>query len=306
MRPKTRKSPLVLRKSSFSRLILRWYAQSARQFPWRNEKDPYRILVSEVMLQQTQTGRALEKYPQFIKRFPTFSSLADAGASSVIRAWRGMGYNKRAVHLHQLAKIVATHHGGILPGDIDKLLSLPGIGKYTAHALACFAFHKHVPVVDTNIRRVLSRVFPAQTQHKDIWELAALSLPQRNAYDWNQALMDLGSTICTVNNPKCDVCPVSRLCPSSFRVKRTRTHRPMTELSRNGLPDRIYRGRIVETLRHRTPGKHIAISRLGPQIKATYSRRDEAWLVRLMRRLERDGLVQLRQSKRGLAASLAQ
>jgi A/G-specific adenine glycosylase len=258
------------------------------------------------MLQQTQTSRVVEKYPRFIRRFPTFSSLARAKTSSVIRAWRGMGYNKRSVHLHQLAKIVSAHHRGKLPGNIDELMSLPGIGKYTAHALACFAFHGRVPVVDTNIRRVLSRVFPAQARYKDIWELAALSLPQRDAYDWNQALMDLGSTVCTAHSPQCNICPVSRLCPSSFRVKKTPIYRSTSEPSRDGLPDRIYRGRIVETLRHHPSGKHTTISIIGPRIKASYSRRDEVWLGRLMKKLEKDGLIQLKQSKRGLAASLAQ
>ncbi len=306
MRSHAGKHPRLPRKSSFSRMILHWYSRSAREFPWRNENDPYRILVSEVMLQQTQTSRVAEKYPPFIRRFPTFWSLARAPISSVIRAWRGMGYNRRAVHLHRLAKTVTAEHRGKLPEDIGQLMLLPGVGAYTAHAIACFAFRRHVPVVDTNIRRVLSRFFPSEAQRTDMWELAALTLPARKASDWNQALMDLGSTICTANNPGCDRCPVSRICPSSFRVRKVRTERSTTEPSRDGLPDRIYRGRIVEALRHRSSRSQIAVSRLGPTIKTSWSRRDEAWLIRLMMKLEKDGLVRLRKSNRGLAVSLAQ
>ncbi|HTP14083.1 MAG TPA: A/G-specific adenine glycosylase [Bacteroidota bacterium] len=258
------------------------------------------------MLQQTQVSRVAEKYPRFIKRFPSFSSLARARVSTVIRSWQGMGYNNRAVRLHRLARTVVSDHRGELPDNIGELLSFPGIGRYTAHAVACFAFHRHLPVVDTNIRRVLSRVFPDQAKRNDMWDLATVALPQRNASGWNQALMDLGSTICTSARPRCAGCPVSRLCPSAFRVKGIRPATTRPEPSRDGLPDRIYRGRIVELLRNHPGSRRTSVSTIGRRIKPSFSRRDEAWLIRLMKRLERDGLVHLKNSKRGHTASLAQ
>ncbi len=298
------KPSLGNRKPSITNLILRWYSRSARDLPWRDEKNPYRILVSEVMLQQTQISRVMEKYPRFIKRFPTLSSLAGASTATVIRAWKGMGYNNRAVRLQKLARTVSASKGERLPRTVYDLESLPGIGRYTANAVACFAFGQQVPVVDTNIRRVLNRIYLLQAKRLDIWELARLSLPERRAYDWNQALMDLGSTICTASNPKCGICPVLKLCPSSFRVKKNRIVRPRTEASHDGLPNRIYRGRIVETLRYYPLGKYVSTTQLGPRIKDSYSVRDQSWLIRLMKGLQKDGLIDLTRTKVGLAASL--
>jgi A/G-specific adenine glycosylase len=274
--------------------------------PWRGEKKPYRVLLSEIMLQQTQANRVMEKYPKFLKRFPDFAALARARTSSVIRAWTGMGYNSRAVRLQLLARTLLRESRGKLPENIDRLQSLPGIGKYTAHALACFAFKKNVPVVDTNVTRVLNRVYPLQAKKCDIWKLAERALPGRNAYHWNQALMDLGSTICTSSTPKCSVCPLVRLCPSSFRVNRSHRSPRLSEPSRDGLPNRIYRGRIVDVLRRASPKHYVPLTKLGRQIKRTYSKRDAPWLVGLVNRLQKDGLVSLKQTKTGLHASLPQ
>ncbi|HEY6952331.1 MAG TPA: A/G-specific adenine glycosylase [Bacteroidota bacterium] len=284
--------------------IFRWYSRSARDLPWRNEHDPYRILVSEVMLQQTQVSRVVEKYPGFIAQFPGIGRLARARISTVIRAWKGMGYNSRAVRLHQLAWNVLRNHGGRIPTDIEALRSLPGIGKYTAHAVSCFAFGQRVPVVDTNVERVLGRLFPSQARRLDIWDLASRVLPSRNASRWNQALMDLGSTICTARNPKCGACPVAGLCPSSFKANRPPNVHLKAEPSRNGLPNRIYRGRIVELMRNLPPRKFMAVSQIGPRIKPAYSDRDERWLAELLGRLEQDGLLTLGRSNSGLTASL--
>ena len=139
--------------------VLRWYRQNGRTLPWRGEQDPYRVLVSEVMLQQTQVSRVLEKYPLFLKQFPTLRALARAERSSVIRAWRGMGYNNRAVRLHLLAQTVVNSHGGVLPRTEEELTLLPGIGRYTARALLSSVFHIPVPVVDVNVHRFFSRLF---------------------------------------------------------------------------------------------------------------------------------------------------
>ena len=148
------------------------------------------------MLQQTQVNRVEQKYPEFLRRFPTFRSLASARTSNVIRAWAGMGYNNRAIYLQQTALRVVREFNGRLPRDINVLQRLPGIGRYTANAIACFAFGHQTAVVDTNVRRVLSRLFPLQMQTMDEWDLAEWILPKGNAYDWNQALMELGGALC--------------------------------------------------------------------------------------------------------------
>jgi len=291
-------------KSTIINQVFRWYSRSARRLPWRGEKDPYRILVSEIMLQQTQVSRVLQQYPRFLKRFPDFTALARARTSSIIRAWKGMGYNNRAVRLQRLARNVLGEYNGKLPTTIEDLLSLPGIGRYTAHAVACLAFNRHLPVVDTNVRRVLSRLFLPHAKRMETWELAEKVLPKRGASRWNQALMDLGATICTAVNPKCRACPVQKKCPSAFKVSNSRRVSKGTEPSRDGLPNRIYRGRIVDVLRHSKPERHVPISRLGRQIKESYSRHDEDWLKGLMKGLEKDGLVALKKTKAGFAASL--
>lgn len=256
------------------------------------------------MLQQTQVSRVLQKYPQFLRRFPSFSSLARARTSSVIRAWKGMGYNNRAIRLQQLARIVNTKYRGRLPESVEELQSLPGVGKYTAHALACIVFKQQVPVVDTNVKRVLERLFPVESKRLGPWQLAELVLPGSNAHLWNQALMDLGATICNSSNPTCDVCPVVKFCPSSFRVRRRNVIIKKREPSHDGLPNRIYRGRIVDALRHARQNSFVSLKRLGLQIKDSYSTHDEKWLVGLLKNLEKDGLLVLHNTKSGPAASL--
>ncbi len=301
-----RKLSFGIRKSSIIKRIFRWYSRTARELPWRGERAPYRILISEVMLQQTQVSRVLLKYPQFLKRFPNFGSLARANTSSVIREWKGMGYNNRAVRLQRLARIVYGDFGGKLPTSIEELQSLPGVGKYTAHALACLAFNQRVPVVDTNIIRVLGRMFPFETNRMDIWNVAELVLPKRKAHVWNQALMDLGATICTSRSPNCEVCPVANLCPSAFQIQK-KTMTPMTkEPSRDGLPNRIYRGRIVDELRLSRRNTFVPVAKLGKRIKHTFSGNDKRWLDLLIKDLEKDGLIILKQTKSGIAASLPQ
>ncbi len=248
----------------------------------------------------------LLKYPRFIKHFPSFASLARAKASSVIREWKGMGYNNRAIRLQRLAQIVVSRHHGKLPKSIEALQSLPGIGRYTAHAVACLVHGQNVPVVDTNVKRVLSRLFPLSVRKVDSWEIAEKILPSRNAHIWNQALMDLGATICVASSPKCGICPVARFCPSSFKVRRPVASRRISEPSRDGLPDRIYRGRIIDVLRNAKDDNPVPLHRIGRKIKDPFAARDKNWLLRLMKSLERDGLISLKSTPRGTTASLAQ
>jgi A/G-specific adenine glycosylase len=292
------------KRSQLRRLILSWYRKHARAFPWRSTKNPYRILLSEVMLQQTQTARVNRIYPRFLNQFPGFEELARARISTLIRAWRGMGYNGRVLRLHRAAQIVRDRYKGKLPDDIQDLMALPGIGNYTARAIACFAFGQVVPVVDTNVTRVFSRIFPRDRSAKDAWQLARSILPERNAYEWNQALMELGATVCTARAPRCDDCPIRKLCPSAFRLSAIEVKSRTKEPGRDGIPNRIYRGRIVDVLRKLHDGKTIEASDLGAMIKVKYTRRDRRWLLGLICRLEEDGLLSVRRRGNRLLLSL--
>jgi A/G-specific adenine glycosylase len=204
---------IVARKSmphpQFRRKLLAWYARAARDLPWRRTRDPYAIVVSEFMLQQTQVSRVSEYYPRFLERFPTIEHLARARPKAVMEAWDGLGYYARARNLHQLAKELSAVSGQ-LSDDPEELVKLPGIGRYTAGAVACFAYEKPVPAVDTNVKRVLERVF----RTKDVWGLAAAIVPKngKRAWRFNQALMELGALVCTARSPKCPECPVNRDC----------------------------------------------------------------------------------------------
>ena len=196
----------------FIRKLLTWYRRNARKLPWRDTRNPYAILVSEFMLQQTQVSRVLEYYPRFLKRFPTLKRLARSRPQAVREVWDGMGYYARARNLHSLAREVVRDHAGRLPADIETLRTLPGVGPYTAGAVACFAYEKPVPAVDTNVKRVLTRVFaPA-----NVWEFAATLTPKKGKTAWtfNQAVMELGALVCTARKPKCPACPVRRECRS--------------------------------------------------------------------------------------------
>jgi len=207
---------------SFTRKLLAWYKRNARVLPWRETRNPYAILVSEFMLQQTQVSRVLDYYPRFLKRFPTIETLARARPKTVREAWDGMGYYARAANLHALAKQVAET-GYRIPDDPEDLRTLPGVGRYTAGAVACFAYEKPVPTVDTNVRRVLERAFGS----KDVWKLAEKLVPKKGERAWrfNQALMELGALVCTARKPKCPECPVRSDCLADRSMERIRSPR---------------------------------------------------------------------------------
>lgn len=217
---------------SFTRKLLAWYKRNARVLPWRKTRNPYAILVSEFMLQQTQVSRVLEYYPRFLKRFPTIGSLARSQPKAVREAWDGLGYYARARNLHQLAREVRRRHDGTLPDDPESLRTLPGVGRYTAGAVACFAHEKPVPTVDVNVSRVLRRVFLGEgSREKDVWVLAEKLVPKNGERAWrfNQALMELGALVCTARRPKCPECPVRSDCRavrSGIRIRNPRSARP--------------------------------------------------------------------------------
>jgi len=296
---KRRKLDITLKhKSLLNARVLRWYRKNGRELPWRNEHDPYRILVSEVMLQQTQVSRVLTKYSRFLLRFPSMKRLAKARTSHIIKAWEGMGYNNRALRLQRLALAVSEKHNGGLPQSIEELEALPGIGRYTAHALACFSFGQRVPVVDTNIRRVLTRVLPPRGRtsspgEEEIWILAESLLPRQHVHDWNQALMDLGATICTAAHPRCNLCPLADLCPSAHQVRRRKPAVTKSEPGRGGIPNRIYRGRTIQALRELKTREVMTSSALARKIKPDFKSVDRRWFESLLRGLEKDGLVRI-------------
>jgi A/G-specific adenine glycosylase len=212
---------------SFTRKLLAWYKRNARVLPWRQTRNPYAILVSEFMLQQTQVSRVLDYYPRFLKRFPTLNVLARSRPKAVMEAWDGLGYYARARNLHALAKQLSAT-GYRLPADPDALQELPGVGRYTAGAVACFAYEKPVATVDTNVSRVLGRVFlgrETKTGKRETWDLAERLVPKEGERAWrfNQALMELGALICTARKPKCPECPVRNDCLAVRRAGQTRT-----------------------------------------------------------------------------------
>jgi A/G-specific adenine glycosylase len=282
------------------RAVLAWFAQSARDLPWRRTRDPYAILVAELMLQQTQVDRVVPKYSSFLAQFPSFAALSAAPAADVIRAWQGLGYNRRAVRLQRIAQAVCTRYAGKLPDTIDGLAALEGVGRYTAAAVACFAFGRQEPVLDTNVRRVLGRIAygpqgPRVGGPAAQWALAAQALPEGSAYAWNQALMDLGASVCTERGPKCFLCPVAPWCRAAGRVVPMLRERKARYDTAGAAPyagsSRYYRGRIVERLRRLADGEALSPRDLGAAIRPDYAAEDAAWLDDLLRGLERDGLV---------------
>jgi A/G-specific adenine glycosylase len=320
--------------------LLDWYARAGRDLPWRHTRDPYAILVSEVMLQQTQVERVLPKYREFLERFPTLAALATATTGDVIRAWAPLGYNVRAVRLHRIAQQATERYGGTLPDTMEGLLALTGIGRYTAGAVACFAFELPVATVDTNIRRVLWRVFrgiePAvwptgQAVVRDMLGFSEWALPSQHAYAWQQGLMDLGATICTSRQPKCDCCPLATYCGALAETARTtlfpsgealirlrdagivaaegdgrrvaesqasyastnRLQRPHGAAQPFTSTSRYFRGRVLALLREREAGVAVPLLEIGPQIKPHWRAADLPWLTALIAGLARDGLVVL-------------
>jgi len=204
----------------FQRRLLDWYATHGRDLPWRRTRNPYRVLVSEIMLQQTQVDRVIPKYREFLRRYPTLTRLAGADAQDVRELWYPLGYNARPFRLHQIARETVASYGGRLPDRVEDLRRLPGVGRYTAGAVLAFAYGRDVAVLDTNVRRVLGRVFLGARRlarargDKVFWDLAEALVPRGRGYDFNQALMDFGATWCGPRKPKCMPCPMRGFCAS--------------------------------------------------------------------------------------------
>jgi A/G-specific adenine glycosylase len=288
-------------RKKLSHSLLSWFREDRRSLPWRKTGDPYRILVSEIMLQQTQVSRVAPKYVEFMRRFPTVTALARARAGDVIRVWSGLGYNVRALRLRRVAQLLIDRYDGKVPSDPSALIKLPGVGKYTANAIAVFAFNRDVPVVDTNIHRVLSRVYSkmrspdGRIPEPKVWEIAERVFPRGHSRVWTLALMDLGAIVCTADRPACSICPVKRVCRSAFALYEERRRRKTVrrEPSHDGIPNRIYRGKVVEALRRVNGSGSIELRDLGYSIKTTFRRSEERWLRSILDGLQRDGLVRM-------------
>ena len=201
-------------KSAFRSRLLRWYDRNRRELPWRLTRDPYRIWVSEIMLQQTRVNAMLGHYRRFLERFPTVRDLAAASEAEVLAAWSGLGYYRRARRMRLAAQTIVTEHGGAFPPTEEGLRSLPGIGRYTAAAIASIAYDAPCAVVDGNVERVVERIAGKSLPQKTIWDLAQSVISARRPGDFNQAMMELGATVCTPAKPNCAKCPVRSLCRS--------------------------------------------------------------------------------------------
>ncbi|MDD2706556.1 MAG: A/G-specific adenine glycosylase [Verrucomicrobiae bacterium] len=205
-------------QSSFSTPLRRWYAKNRRSLPWRETRDPYAILVSEIMLQQTQVQTVIPYYKRWMKQFPTPQALAGASEQVVLKAWEGLGYYRRARMLHQAARVIVSQHDGIFPRQADDVARLPGVGRYTLGAVASIALGQRLPVVDGNVSRVLCRYFAVEQPpgrpavRKQLWEMAERLLPEEGVGDFNQAMMELGATVCLPHKPLCLFCPVRKTC----------------------------------------------------------------------------------------------
>ena len=213
--------PPAAARQRFRRRLLAWYRAHGRDLPWRQTDDPYHILVSEIMLQQTQVDRVLPKYHEWLQKFPSLQALADAPEPEVTETWRPLGYNIRPRRLQSIARESVARYGGQLPSDEATLLSFKGIGAYTAGAVMSFAFGKRAAILDTNVARVLHRVFVGKGNHrkkgpteKRLWEISRSVLPHRHVFDFNQALMDFGATVCNSRKPQCMMCPMTAKCRS--------------------------------------------------------------------------------------------
>jgi A/G-specific adenine glycosylase len=212
-------TPPPAARQRFRRRLLAWYRKHGRDLPWRKTTDPYHILVSEIMLQQTQVDRVLPKYQEWLAKYPSFESLAAASPREVSATWYPLGYNVRPKRLQSIAREAVERFDGALPSDHDTLLSFKGIGRYTAGAIRSFAFGERAAILDTNVARVLSRVFlgssgdvKAHARQRELWRLSELLVPRRHVFDFNQALMDFGATVCSARKPRCPTCPMRRGC----------------------------------------------------------------------------------------------
>ncbi len=286
--------------------LLAWFSRHGRRhLPWRTDRTPYRVAVAESMLQQTQVERVVPIFERFVAIWPAFSALAAASQADVVRAWRGLGYNSRAVRSHRLAKIVAQRHGGGLPADEAVLRGLPGVGPYTARAIAAFAFDADVIAFDTNVRRIVHRTqlgleWPARANARELDALGAQLVPSGFGFSFNSALMDLGSMLCTARAPKCLLCPLQPVCAAApvdagrLAALAAKHGVPRAPQERLGFErtTRYARGRVIDRLRALAPDERISLLDLHDQLRAQLLHHGDAAVKRVVDDLECEGVVE--------------
>lgn len=279
-------------KEKLQQTVLQWYAENRRKLPWRETIDPYKILVSEIMLQQTQVYRVVPKYHAFLEQFPTADMLAQAPAADVLRLWSGLGYNRRALYLQQCAKALVEKYNGIFPTTEAALLELPGIGKYTAAAVLSFAFNTDVPVIDVNIELLYKRIF--YNKADNVEGIARELLPKNTSREWHNALMDIGALFCTATNPKCNDCPLKQFCASANNSKRHEATRMRKKVVPFKKSDRIVRGTILKLLtqRNKQSIENVYLQLLEQKIKRKKEKFDK-----ILGELEKDGLIKIKEKK---------
>ncbi|HEX8805292.1 MAG TPA: hypothetical protein VF741_00030 [Candidatus Aquilonibacter sp.] len=285
--------------------LLGWYARHGRTtLPWRVVRNPYYTLVSEFMLQQTQVDRVVPKFEAFVSRFPDIPALAAATSGEVLREWQGLGYNMRALRLHETARLVVERFAGAMPSETHLLRQLPGVGPYTAAAIRAFGFDLDDAPLDVNIRRIVHRVFyglehPARAGTRELDACALAMAAPGSAHDWNSAMMDLGATLCTARAPKCLICPLREQCAAApidaVALERARREHAKTPSPQNALPwgrtTRFARGRIVERLRALPPGQRISLLDLHSDLRPLMPDRSLEDVRDLVAILEQDGLI---------------
>jgi len=291
----------------FSTDILKWYSVNQRTLPWRTDNSPYHVLVSEFMLQQTQVPRVIEKFKEFLEKFPTIQALAKASKAEVIDSWSGLGYNRRALLLHRFAQEVCEKYGGDIPKNREELSELPGMGPYTTGAILSFAYNLPEPAIDVNVRRIYLRFFQGKDQglpmskkeEQELFALAKQTIPENRSKDFHNALMDFGSLACTRNTPSCLNCSLQPSCAffPLYKDQKDKVLFVMEKRKESGvmedgkyIPNRIFRGRIVELAR-KNQRKEIFVQDLGKTVKKDYKNDEEAWLLSLLEKLQQDGLL---------------
>ena len=282
------------KRKKITKRLVRWYTAHGRHdLPWRHTDDLYRVIVSEVMLQQTNVPKVVGKYEAFLKRFPRWSALAGASAGDVMRAWQGLGYNRRALYVHRMAQTIVKKYGGMAPRSPELLGQLPGMGPYTRNAVLVFGYNADLLAMDVNIERAARRWMGKVSWRKgEVEKVIASFVPRGKSRIWHSAMMDFASLICTKKSPQCAMCPIGTLCRSYgaprdlVRVKKKEPGR--TENGKH-VPRRIYRGRIVEVLRKGS----VSPGMIGKKIKSDWhARSDREWLAEILEKLAQEGMIE--------------
>lgn len=295
---------MKIKRDQRIKALLHWFTLHGRTLPWRDIDDPYKIFVSEIMLQQTQANRVIDFYTSWLKTFPTWKALADAKTPKLLKAWAGLGYNRRALYLRESARHVIQNR---IPKTQAEWQTLKGVGPYTAGAVFAFTSKTPTATIDTNIRRVIGRSMlglslPALEDDSRILKALKKSLTHKDDWLSLHALMDLGAMICSPRSPQCSICPLERYCKATKKLQTNQPHKKLSakktvrETIHEGkkFPDRIYRGRILKLVRDK---KNISIHRIGNMIDETFNQeKDLDWLLRMIDRMKKDGFIEVKKN----------